>query len=586
MQKKLFTELGLTPELLKAVAQMGFEETTHIQSQAIPALLAGSDVVGQSQTGSGKTAAFALPAIELVDVRLRAPQVLILCPTRELAVQVAEEVSKLACFKKGVREIPIYGGQSYDRQLRGLKDGAQIIIGTPGRVLDHLDRRTLKLDKVRMVILDEADRMLDMGFVDDIRNVLRQAPAERQTVFFSATISRQIQELIKTFTRNPVNVTVESQALTMPDIEQTYYEVDRRAKLDVLCRLIDLQDIKFGIIFCATKMMVDELTEHLTARGYAADKMHGDMTQTMRERVIAKFKKRGLEFLIATDVAARGLDVDDVEVVFNYDLPHDGEDYIHRIGRTGRAGRSGRAITFVSGREIYKMQNIVRFTKGKIRRERIPSEEEVEEKRANSFYDSLRKTLEEGRYDRQDALIGRLLDQGFVATDIASALVHLFNSGDQNDAVKEEPIAPRRSESDSRPEPRHYPERAPRPEYRERSKPPERHPKSTGLKSDRESGDVSHEPGMVRLILGVGREHGVQAGDVLGVIVGLTKLAKEKVGVIRLMPKQSFVDIAEEHAEQVAAKLNGIQFKERKLWCKLANVAKPPADAPPLQPAS
>jgi len=421
MQKKLFAELGLSPELLKAVAQMGFEETTHIQSQAIPALLSGQDVVGQSQTGSGKTAAFALPAIEKVDVRVRAPQVLILCPTRELAVQVAEEVAKLACFKKGVREIPIYGGQ-----LRGLKDGAQIIIGTPGRVMDHLERRTLKMDQVKMVILDEADRMLDMGFLDDIRTILKQAPAERQTVFFSATVPRPIQELIKTFTRNPVNVTIETQALTMPAIEQVYYEVDRRAKLDVLCRLIDLQDIKFSIIFCATKMMVDELTEHLTARGYGADKMHGDMTQAMRERVIAKFRKRGLEFLVATDVAARGLDVDDVEVVFNYDLPHDGDDYIHRIGRTGRAGKSGRAITFVSGREIYKMQNIIRFTKGKIRRERIPSEEEVEKKRANSFYDSLRKTLEEGLYEKQDALIGRLLDQGYVATDIASALIHLY----------------------------------------------------------------------------------------------------------------------------------------------------------------
>jgi ATP-dependent RNA helicase DeaD len=454
MQKKLFAELGLSPELLKAVVQMGYEEATHIQSQAIPALLAGSDVVGQSQTGSGKTAAFALPAIEKVDVRVRAPQILILCPTRELAVQVAEEVAKLASFKKGVREIPIYGGQSYDRQLRGLRDGAQIIIGTPGRVMDHLDRRTLKLDQVKMVILDEADRMLDMGFLDDIRTVLKQAPAERQTVFFSATLPRPIQELIKTFTKNPVNVTIEAAALTMPAIEQVYYEVDRRSKLDVLCRLIDLQDITFGIIFCATKMMVDELTEHLTARGYAADKMHGDMTQAMRERVIAKFRKRGLDFLVATDVAARGLDVDDVEVVFNYDLPHDGDDYIHRIGRTGRAGRSGRAITFVSGRELYKMQNIIRFTKGKIRRERIPSEEEVEKKRANSFYDSLHKTLEEGKYERQDALIGRLLDQGYVATDIASALMHLFG----DDAVKpiepaREPrfVAPRREEESGAP---------------------------------------------------------------------------------------------------------------------------------------
>ena len=579
MQKKLFAELGLSPELLKAVLHVGYEEATHIQSQAIPALLAGSDVVGQSQTGSGKTAAFALPAIEKVDVRVRAPQILILCPTRELAVQVAEEVAKLAAFKKGVREIPIYGGQSYDRQLRGLRDGAQIIIGTPGRVMDHLDRRTLKLDQVKMVILDEADRMLDMGFLDDIRTVLKQAPTERQTVFFSATLPRPIQELIKTFTKNPVNVTIEAQALTMPAIDQVYYEVDRRSKLDVLCRLIDLQDISFGIIFCATKMMVDELTEHLTARGYGADKMHGDMTQAMRERVIAKFRKRGLDFLVATDVAARGLDVDDVEVVFNYDLPHDGDDYIHRIGRTGRAGRSGRAITFVSGRELYKMQNIIRFTKGKIRRERIPSEEEVEKKRADSFYDSLHQTLEEGKYERQDALIGRLLDQGYVATDIASALIHLLGDDVVKPAAppKEERYSPPPRERESRYERRDYPEpRQSQP--REQFDRPERRPApahGTGLKSDRESGAVSHEAGMVRLTLGIGRDHNVQPGDIVGVIAGITKLPKETVGVIRLQTKQSFVDVAEEHAELIVSKLNGIDFKGRKLWCKRAVAGKP-----------
>jgi ATP-dependent RNA helicase DeaD len=599
MQKKPFTELGLSPELLKAVAQMGFEEASHIQSQAIPALLSGADVVGQSQTGSGKTAAFALPAIESVDVKLRAPQVLILCPTRELAVQVAEEVAKLAYFKRGVREIPIYGGQSYDRQLRGLREGAQIIIGTPGRIMDHLDRRTLVMDQVRMVILDEADRMLDMGFLDDIRTILKQAPAERQTVFFSATMPRPIQELIRSFTKNPVNVTIEAQALTMPAIDQVYYEVDRRSKLDVLCRLIDLHDIKFSLIFCATKMMVDELTEHLVARGYAADKMHGDMTQTMRERVMAKFRKRNLEFLVATDVAARGLDVDDIEVVFNYDLPHDGDDYIHRIGRTGRAGRSGRAITFVSGRELYKMQNIIRFTKGKIRRERVPSEEEVEEKRANSFYDSLRQTLEEGKYEKQDALIGRLLDQGHVATDVASALIHLFSREDSAPPAREErPVREERSFRDERAaaprrDDRHREERpvrreendsqagrAPRVENRER--PPVS--QGTGLKADRTAGEVSHEPGMVRLTLGVGRDHDVQPGDVLGVIVGITKLPKEAVGVIRLQPKQSFVDVAEEHADQIAAKLNGIQFKGRKLWCKRA-AARKQSEETPGQPA-
>jgi ATP-dependent RNA helicase DeaD len=303
--------------------------------------------------------------------------------------------------------------------------------------------------------------------------------------------------------------------------------------------------------------------------------MHGDMTQTMRERVIAKFRKRGLEFLVATDVAARGLDVDDVEVVFNYDLPHDGDDYIHRIGRTGRAGKSGRAITFVSGREIYKMQNIIRFTKGKIRRERIPSEEEVEKKRANSFYDSLRTTLEEGQYEKQDALIGRLLDQGYVATDIASALIHLFGREESVEPVRQERPAPRLRDDDSRPERHERRDRMERPDWNAAPEKSERKPAFTGNKADRESGEISHEQGMARLILGVGRDHDVQPGDVLGVIVGVTTLPKEIVGVIRLQPKQAFVDVAEEHAELVVSKLNGIQFKGRKLWCKRATVAKP-----------
>jgi ATP-dependent RNA helicase DeaD len=304
--------------------------------------------------------------------------------------------------------------------------------------------------------------------------------------------------------------------------------------------------------------------------------MHGDMTQAMRERVIAKFRKRGLDFMVATDVAARGLDVDDIEVVFNYDLPHDGDDYIHRIGRTGRAGRSGRAITFVSGRELYKMQNIIRFTKGKIRREKIPSEEEVEKKRANSFYDSLHKTLEEGKYERQDALIGRLLDQGYVATDIASALIHLF--GDEEvkpvEPVREPRFAPVRRDDNLRPERREYAEPRERPERNE-TRQPRPISQGTGLKADRESGAVSHEPGMVRLTLGVGRDHGVQPGDVLGVIVGITKLPKEIVGVIRVQTKQTLVDVAEENADLIVSKLNGIEFKGRKLWCKRALVAKP-----------
>ena len=342
MTPKLFSELGLSAEVLKAIEKMGFEQAAPIQAEAIPPLLAGKDIVGQSQTGSGKTAAFGIPAIEKVETDKRAVQVLILCPTRELAVQVSEEIHKLGAFKRGLHALPIYGGQSYDRQLYGLRQGAHIVIGTPGRVMDHMRRGTLKFDALKMVILDEVDVMLNMGFREDIELILTATPKERQTVVFSATIPRPIQQLIEKYTRNAQQVRIEQKAMTVPTVEQFYYEVDRRYKIELLTRLIDIHDLKLGIIFCNTKRMVDDLVDHLNAQGYSADRLHGDMNQAQRDRVMNKFRKSGLEFLVATDVAARGIDVDDVEVVFNFDLPYDGEDYVHRIGRTGRKGKSGR----------------------------------------------------------------------------------------------------------------------------------------------------------------------------------------------------------------------------------------------------
>jgi len=570
MPKKLFTELGLAPELLKAVERMGFEEASPIQSAAIPVLLGGADVVGQSQTGSGKTAAFGIPAIQCVDASLRAPQVLILCPTRELAVQVAEEIAKLAFFKRGVRELPIYGGQSYERQFRGLSAGAQIIIGTPGRVMDHLERKSLKLDRIRMVILDEADRMLDMGFVDDIKTILREVPDERQTVFFSATIPRPIQKLIETFTRNPVNVRVEAEALTVPAIEQIYYEVDRRSKLEVLCRIIDLEDVKLAIIFCATKMMVDELTEHLTARGYSADKLHGDMTQAMRERVMGKFRKRAIEILVATDVAARGLDVDDIEVVFNYDLPHDGEDYVHRIGRTGRAGKGGKAVTFVAGREIYRLENIQRFTKSRIRRAKIPSAEEVEGKRATALAEALRETLEKGDYQRHDEMLDRLLSQDYSATDIASALIHLLGEDKTRTGQAIPEDSPGGAPRSPDPGARERRERG-RDDYeRPRRAPRERRQMAAPRGPREEAGTVSHEAGMVRLEFNAGRAHAVQPGDFVGVIAGVTAIPKGEIGAIHLRATKTLVDVAEPRVGLVLKKLNGIQFKGRKLAVRVA----------------
>src|SRR4051812_8403204 len=436
MTPKLFSELGLSAEVLKAIDKLGFEQAAPIQASAIPILLAGGDIFGQSQTGSGKTAAFAIPAIEKVDPRQRAVQVLILCPTRELAIQISEEVHKLALFKSGLHALPVYGGQSFDRQLAGLKQGANIVIGTPGRVMDHMRRGTLKLEGLKMVVLDEVDVMLNMGFRDDIEIILQAVPAERQTVFFSATIPRPIQQLIEKYSRNPQQVRIEQKALTVPTVEQVYYEVDRNYKIELLTRLIDIHDLKLGIIFCNTKRMVDELVDHLNAQGYSADSLHGDMTQLMRDRVMNKFRKSGLEFLVATDVAARGIDLDDVHLVFNYDLPYDVEDYLHRIGRTGRAGRSGRAISFVAGREMFQIHNIERFTKVRIQRGKPPTAGQVEEARAVAFIDKLRATLKSGDFKKQDHLVERLLEEGFSSTDIASALIHQLQGSDGVPAAK------------------------------------------------------------------------------------------------------------------------------------------------------
>ncbi len=432
----LFSDLKLSPELLRAIDNLGFEKPAPIQARAIPLLMQGRDLVGQSQTGSGKTLAFGIPAVEKVDPALRAVQVLILCPTRELAIQVSEEIHKLAQFKRGIHPLPIFGGQSYERQFSGLRQGAQIVIGTPGRVMDHMRRGTLRLDKTKMVTLDEADVMLDMGFRDDIEFILQAVPAERQTIFFSATMPRAIQELIKKYARNPENVRIEQKALTVPTVDQVYYEVDRRFKIELLTRLIDIHDLKLGIIFCNTKRMVDDLVDHLNAQGYSADRLHGDMSQGMRDRVMHKFRKSGLEFLVATDVAARGIDVDDVQVVFNYDLPYDPEDYLHRIGRTGRAGRSGRAVSFVAGRELFQIQHIERFTRTKIQRGKVPTQGEVEEARANVILDKLRAILTAGEYKRHDHLVERLLEEGFTSTDIASALLHQLQSTEKPEAEK------------------------------------------------------------------------------------------------------------------------------------------------------
>ncbi len=426
MSTHTFPELGISPELLEAVKSLGFEQPSPIQAEAIPVALAGRDVVGQSQTGSGKTMAFGIPVVQGVDGSNRSVQALILCPTRELAMQVCAEIHKLASFKEGVRATPVYGGASYDRQIRALQSGTQIVVGTPGRILDFMQRGLLKFDSLKTLVFDEADEMLDMGFSDDIDRLMAAVPKERQTIFFSATFEPRIRRLVENYTTNAATITIQQKALTVATVEQRYYEVQGRSKLEVLCRLIDIEAPRLTIVFANTKRAVDDATDALVARGYAADRLHGDINQTMRERVMRNFRSGNVEVLVATDVAARGLDVNDIDLIVNLELPYDAEDYVHRIGRTGRAGRSGKAFSLVAGREIYLMQRIQRFINIRVERAKVPSQEELEATRVDKTFDKVKAVLEGASYANHEHSIQRLLDIGFSPTEIASALMDLL----------------------------------------------------------------------------------------------------------------------------------------------------------------
>lgn len=513
MSDLLFQDLGISREVLKAVEGLGFEKPSPIQAASIPVLLEGHDVVGQSRTGSGKTAAFAIPAIEICAPKDRSVQVLILCPTRELATQVADEVHKLAAHKHGIHAVPVYGGASYERQFYELKKGVQIVIGTPGRVMDHLERGTLVLDSLKMAVLDEADRMLDMGFRDDIEKILRSTPDERQTVFFSATVSKPIRELINRHSRDPKSVKIEQKELTVPTVEQWYYEVPQRMKREALQRLVDFHGFKLGIIFCNTQRMVDELADHLVAQGFSADRLHGGISQAQRTRVMDKFKKAEFEFLVATDVAGRGIDVDELELVVNYDLPYDVEDYVHRIGRTGRAGRKGMAVTFVTGRDIYKIQHIERFTRMKIRRGSLPTANEVEERRVEGLLADVRARLEKG--DLSTALVDRLLEEGYSSTDLCAALFDLLGAGEPLRDEEPLPIAEKG------------------------------HPKQAA------SAQPTRPPsrGMQWVELDVGRHLRVSPRDIIGLLEDGLGLPPRVVGIIDIAQGSSFAQVPREYLD-------------------------------------
>lgn len=425
MENSEFKDLKLSKEIQKAITDMGFEEATPIQSYSIPYMLEGKDVIGQAQTGTGKTAAFGIAALERIDPQNKGVQAVILCPTRELAIQVSEELKKLSKYQRGIDILPVYGGQPIDRQIRALKKGVQIIIGTPGRVMDHMERRTLKMDGVKMIVLDEADEMLDMGFREDIETIMKRIPKERQTILFSATMSRAILDLAKKYLTKPQMIKLENKEMTVPNVEQFYYEVKSQAKPEVLARLIDINDLKLSLVFCNTKRRVDELVDNLKTRGYLADGLHGDLQQRQREIVMSRFRKREIEILVATDVAARGIDVGDIEAVFNYDIPPDDEYYIHRIGRTARAGKAGRAFSFVTGKEVYRIRQIQQFTKSKIIAQKVPSVSDIEEIKTNLILEKVKGIVDAGHLGEYNNLVEKLIQEDYTSLDVAAALLKM-----------------------------------------------------------------------------------------------------------------------------------------------------------------
>ncbi|MBH0160846.1 MULTISPECIES: DEAD/DEAH box helicase [Fictibacillus] len=424
-----FQELGLSPELLQSINNMGFEEATPIQRDTIPTALKGTDLIGQAQTGTGKTAAFGIPLIEKMDTRSRFVQGIVLAPTRELAVQVAEELNKIGQFK-GIKTLPIYGGQSIVRQIKALKNGPHIVVGTPGRVQDHINRKTLKLDSVHTVVLDEADEMLNMGFVEDIEKILENVPTERHTMLFSATMPKQIQNLAAKFMKDVLLIKVKASEMTVKNIEQEYVEVKERQKFDALCRFMDIHSPELAIVFGRTKRRVDELSEALSKRGYSAEGIHGDLPQAKRDKVLRAFKNNTIEVLVATDVAARGLDISGVSHVYNFDIPQDPESYVHRIGRTGRAGKTGYALTFITPREIDHLYTIEKITKRKMVKRAIPSVSEAMEGQQQITLEKLMEVVEQDNFNGYKQTAVELLEENDSVTLLAAALKLLTKEPD------------------------------------------------------------------------------------------------------------------------------------------------------------
>ena len=526
-----FAELGLNESIARAVSEMGFETPTPIQAKAIPVLIAGHDLIGGAQTGTGKTAAFGLPLIQKIDPSRLEPQALVLAPTRELAVQVAGDIHDFAKHS-GIRVVPVYGGQPIDRQFRSLRNGAQIVVGTPGRVLDHLRRGSLSIANVNFCALDEADEMLALGFAEDLDAILAELPESRQLALFSATMPTKILALTKKFLRDPVNITIKSKQRTLDTTNQTYYEVPPGKKLEALARVLDMETPGPTIIFCRTRQETSDLSDNLRLRGYNTEAMHGDMNQAERDRVLRRFRDGGADLLIATDVAARGLDIDTVTHVINYDIPWDVEQYIHRIGRTGRAGRTGDAITLVSGRERAQLKNIERLIGSPIKPARIPTASDIASRRRALFQESLLEVLRAGGYESHLATVTDLSEE-YESAEVAAAALHMLWQSQHTAKVEA---------------------------------------------ADEMAHDLEQpELGMVRIFVGMGRQDGLRPSDIVGAITNESGLAGKTIGVIDILDRTSFVEVPAAQGEIVVEALRRCKLRNRKVKVQLASGAGPEA---------
>jgi ATP-dependent RNA helicase DeaD len=549
-----FTELEINEQILQGIEAMGFVEMSEIQEQAIPKLMLGGDLIGKSQTGTGKTVAFAIPAITKLDPTIKKVQVLVLCPTRELAVQVSDEFKKVLKYQKGVKVLPIYGGASIEAQIRDLKSGVQIIVGTPGRVMDHMRRKTLKLDDISMVVLDEADEMLNMGFREDIELILDEIAHDVQIALFSATMPKPILKIAEKYLKKPGFVEISPKNMVAPGIEQKYFNISDHNKFEALTRLLDVYKPQRSLIFCNTKKYVDEITDDLKQLGYSVDKIHGDMRQMSRMAVLKQFSRGQLNILVATDVAARGIDVDDVDIVFNYDVPDNEEYYVHRIGRTGRAGKNGLSLTLARSRDQFRLKKITEYTKKSIERDLIPTSDVINDIKIAHFHERFKIRAEKGVLDNYLQIIDDLKEKGYSAETIAAVLLQaqlpLSEAEDLNLVERRS----RRSEGGHRRDGRDSRDGRGRREGGSRAN---RGPEKTK-----------------RLFIGVGEKDKAQKRDILGAICGECGISSSAVGNIDMYDKFTFVDVDEEFAKKVEKKLNGKVIKDRKVKVEISKKKK------------